>query len=209
MNIQADIVKYTAVQECQKSNISNMAIWTHDTCEEGLGYVVSTGGSDTISKPCQNQVHYVSNDNISQSVDIISYTDHSDLGSENWSSNLTKNLVNNIIIAYSRIEGAECFSNLSTYTDWSQLEYQAVSHQGWPVDYNISICGGREWRHSVESSMAYEKSNVQTHVSLDLSSELSKLHNSSNVINSSDDNRDGSVVFEIGNALIHRCGLIS
>ena len=163
LNIQAYIVKYTAVQECQKSNSRNVNIWTHDTCEKGLGYVVFTGGNDTISQPCQNQVHYMGDNDISQNANIISCTDSSDLGSKNWSSTLTENLVNNVIIAYSRIEEAECLSNLSTYIDWSQLEYQAVSHQRWLVNYNISICGSKGWRHSVENSMAYKKSNVQTH----------------------------------------------
>ena len=206
-NIRADIVKYTAVKECKQSNSSDMSRCTDDTWEKELGYVVYTSDSDAVFKPCQNQVHYVGSKDVSQEIDITNDTNHSDLGSGNWFLNFTKNLVNNGIIAYARIEGAECFSNLSTYTDWSQLEYQAVSHQGWPVDYNISICGGRGWRHSVTSNMAYKNSNMQTHVSLDLNNELSELQKGFNVTNSSDNNKDGSVDLSVGNALIHGCGL--
>ena len=203
LNIWADIVKYTAVKEYNKNNNSDMSRCTHDTWDKNWGYVLNTTDSDTVVKPCQSQVHYVGSEDISQEVDITNCTNHFDLGSRNWSPNFTKNLVNKCIIAYSRIEGAERLSNLNTYTDWSQLEYEAVSHQGWPVSNNIFICGDEGWRHSVTSNIADDNSNIQTHVSLDLNNEFSELQKGFNVTNSSDVNSDDSVNSSTGNALIH------
>ena len=53
--------------------------------------------------------------------------------------------------------------------------------------------------------MAYEKSNIRKRVSLDCSSELKHLHKSCNVVESSDNNIEDSVMSNMGNASIHNC----
>ena len=110
--------------------------------------------------------------------DTFNHTNHSDLGSENWVITLNESMgYNYSIITSAKVEGAECLSNHNTYTDWSQLEYEAVSHQGWSVDHNTSNCGNRRLRDSVAGSMAYGRSSIRTHISLDYISKLEYLQN--------------------------------
>ena len=77
------------------------------------------------------------------------------------------------------------------FTGWSQLEYKALSHQGWSVDHNTSNCGNRKLRDSVAGSMAYGRSSVWTRISLDYINELKYLHNSCNT--------QDSVMLNVGN----------
>ena len=146
MNIQADNVKYTAVKKCQKIDTSEVVTRVYGADDVELKYVFPVNDNNTVSQPCQNHVQCVGNISTFRDADTVNHTDHSNLGSENWVITSIKSMVNNSIIASAKVEGAECLSNHNTYIDWSQLEYEALSHQGWSVGHNTSNCGGRRLR---------------------------------------------------------------